>query len=162
MTLADRIAIMKNGVIQQLDTPHVIYNKPVNLFVAGFIGSPSMNFLKGTISGGTVQVDGLSIPLGTYAFEGAVPADGTPVVLGVRPEHIDIGAAGNAHPFSTDAEIEIVEPMGSDTLGWTKIGKTPAIFRVDSEIDLKVGQKLRIGFDPARGSLFHAESGERL
>jgi multiple sugar transport system ATP-binding protein len=162
MTLADRIAIMKNGVIQQLDTPHVIYNKPVNLFVAGFIGSPSMNFLNGAISGGTVQVDGLSIPLGAYAFQGATPPDGTPIVLGVRPEHIDIGAAGNAHPFSTDAEIEIVEPMGSDTLGWTKIGETPAIFRVDSEIDLNVGQKLRIGFDPARGSLFHAESGERL
>ena len=162
MTLADRIAIMKNGVIQQLDTPHVIYNKPVNLFVAGFIGSPSMNFLNGVIKGNTVQLDGISIPLTGYQFEGAAPADGTNVVLGIRPEHVAIGADSDASSYATDVEIEIVEPMGSDTLGWSKIGKYPVIFRVDSEVDLAPGQKLRIGFDASRGSLFDAESGDRL
>ena len=162
MTLADRIAIMKGGVIQQLDTPHAIYNHPVNLFVAGFIGSPSMNFLNGELRGGAVHVDGMAIPLGNYAFSGPVPADGTPVVLGIRPEHIIVGNGVADLPQSTEVEIEIVEPMGSDTLGWTKIGLQPVTFRCESDFDLQVGQRLRIGFDPARGSLFSAETGNRL
>jgi len=162
MTLADRIAIMKNGVIQQLDTPHVIYNKPVNLFVAGFIGSPSMNFLNGTVKGGNINVDGLSIALDRYEYVSAPPADGTACVLGIRPEHISVGADAAGLPYTFDAEIEIVEPMGSDTLGWTKLGKHPIIFRADSEVDLRVGQKIRLGFDPARGSLFNADSGNRI
>jgi ABC-type sugar transport system ATPase subunit len=105
----------------------------------------------------SVQIKNLSLGFGAVKILENLNLD-----VGQGEFIVLLGAAGNAHPFSTDAEIEIVEPMGSDTLGWTKIGKTPAIFRVDSEIDLKVGQKLRIGFDPARGSLFHAESGERL
>ncbi len=162
MTLADRIAIMKGGVIQQLDTPHVIYNRPVNLFVAGFIGSPSMNFLKGTMKGGSVETNGVTVGMNNYAYDGGVAPDGTGVVLGIRPEHIMVGNDAATAPYSFDAEIEIVEPMGSDTLGWTRIGDQPITFRTESEVDLKVGQKIRLGFDPARGSLFNAESGMRL
>jgi multiple sugar transport system ATP-binding protein len=162
MTLADRIAIMKGGVIQQLDTPHVIYNRPVNLFVAGFIGSPSMNFLKGTIKGGAIETNGVTVGLNNYAYEAGAASDGTGVVLGIRPEHIMVGKDAASAPYSFDAEIEIVEPMGSDTLGWTRIGDQPITFRTESEVDLKVGQVIRLGFDPARGSLFNAESGMRL
>src|ERR1044072_1051274 len=68
MTLADRIAIMKNGIIQQLDTPHAVYNPPVNLFVAGFIGSPTMNFFKGNIANGNFAMAHLNVPLGSYKF----------------------------------------------------------------------------------------------
>ncbi len=166
MTLADRIAVMKDGVIQQLDTPHEIYNHPVNLFVAGFLGSPSMNFLKGSVEGGNaprfVADDGTSIALGSYKLEGGLPAGRLPAVLGVRPEHVSVGAAADKTPFSFDAEIEIVEPMGSDTIGWTSLGDQVLTFRCDSEIMIEAGQKIRVGFDPARGSIFSAETGDRV
>ena len=165
LTLADRIAIMKNGEIQQLSDPHTIYNKPVNLYVAGFIGSPSMNFLNGTLAGSTEPTfttdDGVVVPVGRYVFDKA-PAGSTKAVLGVRPEHILLGDAAKAMPFSTEVEIEIVEPMGSDTLAWTKIGNHAVTFRADSDVHLTVGQKVLVGFDPARGSLFDTASTNRL
>jgi multiple sugar transport system ATP-binding protein len=161
MTLADRIAIMKNGVIQQLGDPHTIYNRPVNLFVAGFIGSPSMNFLNGRVEGANFAVEAATIPLNGYAFE-TDPAASLDCVLGVRPEHIVVGEDADKMPFSIESEIEIVEPMGADTIAWTKIGGQSVTFRTASEVLLVPGQKVRIGFDPARGSVFDAKSGERV
>ncbi len=164
MTLADRIAIMKDGVIQQLDTPHHIYNKPVNLFVAGFIGSPSMNFYNGTIEDGgkSIKVDNEVISTHGYEFENGPPANGTKVVLGIRPEHIVLDDAAKEMASSFEVEIELVEPMGSDTLGWTRIGSQPMIFRCESEVELTPGMKKLVGFDTARGSIFDAESGNRV
>jgi multiple sugar transport system ATP-binding protein len=162
LTLADRIAIMKNGVIQQLSDPHTIYNKPVNLYVAGFIGSPSMNFIDGRMEGSEfVAEDGTRIPVAAYEFTSRA-AGSTKAVLGVRPEHVALGEEAAAMPFSTEAEIEIVEPMGSDTLAWTKLAGTSITFRADSDVHLVAGQKVRIGFDPARGSFFDAQSTNRL
>ncbi|KKB82755.1 ABC transporter ATP-binding protein [Devosia limi DSM 17137] len=165
LTLADRIAIMKNGVIQQLADPHTIYNRPVNLYVAGFIGSPSMNFIQGELKGGAqptfVADDGTVITTGNYQFDEA-PAASVKAVLGVRPEHIVIGEAAHAMPFSTDVEIEIVEPMGSDTLAWTKIAGHPVTFRCSSDTEIRVGQNLKAGFDTARGSIFNAETTNRV
>tara|TARA_R110002124_G_scaffold63350_10_gene172993 strand:+ start:29397 stop:30479 length:1083 start_codon:yes stop_codon:yes gene_type:complete len=162
LTLADRIAVMRNGEIQQLADPTTIYNKPVNLYVAGFIGSPQMNMFEGTLDGDTFKAnDGTRVPVGSYAF--TTPAAGsTKAVLGVRPEHIVMGDAAGAMPFSTDAEIEIVEPMGSDTLAWTSIAGQPVTFRCDSDVVLKAGQKVRVGFDPGRGSIFSSETTNRL
>jgi multiple sugar transport system ATP-binding protein len=161
MTLADRIAIMKNGVIQQLDTPHQVYNHPVNLFVAGFIGSPTMNFLKGRIGGSTFSIDGLEIPLAGYGFAkplaGAV--DG---VFGIRAEHVAIGDDARKLPFSLESEIEIVEPMGSDTIAWTKLAGQSLTFRVAADVPLAPGQKVTVGFDPARSSIFESASGNRV
>lgn len=163
LTLADRIAIMKNGVIQQLADPHTIYNKPTNLYVAGFIGSPSMNFISGTVEGGTFTAnDGTAIPVGTYQFQGPAPSTATKAVLGVRPEHIFIGDAAQGMAFQTPAEIEIVEPMGAETLAWTKVAGLPVTFRCSSDIPLAVGDKVTVGFDIARGSLFDAQTENRL
>jgi multiple sugar transport system ATP-binding protein len=159
MTLADRIAIMKNGVIQQLADPHTIYNKPTNLFVAGFIGSPSMNFLKGSLSSGTFSTSGTEIQMGNYAFAGG--ANGN-AVLGIRPEHVSVGEDARKMPFQVESEIEIVEPMGAETVAWTKLAGQELTLRADAEIDLRPGQKVLIGFDPARGSVFDADSGNRL
>jgi len=162
LTLADRIAIMKNGVIQQLADPHTIYNKPVNLYVAGFIGSPSMNFISGMLDGEIFTADdGTRIPVGAYEF-GAARAGAAKAVLGVRPEHIFIGEAAEGMPFKADAEIEIVEPMGSETLAWTKVAGIPVTFRCSSDIPLAAGDKVVVGFDIARGSLFDVESENRL
>ncbi|MDB5474175.1 MAG: transporter ATP-binding protein [Devosia sp.] len=162
LTLADRIAVMKNGVIQQLADPHTIYNKPVNLYVAGFIGSPQMNMLEGTLNGSSFTTDdGTVIPVGNYDF--AVPVTGAvKAVLGIRPEHMVLGDDVARMPFATDAEIEIVEPMGSDTLAWTKIAGRSVTFRCDSDVVIATGQRIRLGFDPARGSIFHAETTNRL
>jgi len=162
LTLADRIAIMKNGVIQQLADPHTIYNKPVNLYVAGFIGSPSMNFIEGTLDGASFTAgDGTAIPVSAYDFA-ARPAGTLKAVLGVRPEHIVIGEAAKTMPFTTEVEIEIVEPMGSDTLAWTSIAGQQVTFRCDSDTVIRVGDRMTVGFDPARGSFFNAETTNRL
>ena len=83
-------------------------------------------------------------------------------MLGVRPEHIVVGEDAKSMPFTIESEIEIVEPMGADTLAWTKIGGQSVTFRADAESTSQPGQKVTIGFDPARGSIFNAESGARL
>jgi multiple sugar transport system ATP-binding protein len=164
MTLADRIAIMSGGEIQQFDSPQAIYNRPVNRFVAGFVGSPGMNFLEGALDDQgtpTFRAGDIVVPLSRYGFDnGAAPRD--KVVLGIRPEHIFHGAVAASQPFSKEIEIEIVEPMGSDTLVWGKLGSHNLSFRVDSEKPVKVGDRVPIGFDPARASLFDGAGGERL
>ncbi|MEW9807371.1 ABC transporter ATP-binding protein [Mesorhizobium sp. ZMM04-5] len=162
MTLADRIAVMRGGLIQQLDRPQEIYKRPVNLYVAGFIGSPGMNFLDGAV----VETDGeprfvaegIDIPLARYSFETRRPG---PAVFGIRPEHVGINS-GEDWPFSAVAQVEIVDPMGSDTLVWTKLGAQTLTIRVSSERSPATGDTVTIGFDPMNASLFDAATGERI
>jgi multiple sugar transport system ATP-binding protein len=164
LTLADRIAVMKGGLIQQLDTPHAIYNHPVNRFVAGFIGSPGMNFLEGQLEIGAsavVKVGEMPVPVDRYAFNGSGRRTG-PAVLGIRPEHIAFGDSAGAMPFSHEVDVEIVEPMGSDTLVWTRLDGQNLSFRVEAERPLQTGDRVRIGFDPARASLFDGATGNRI
>lgn len=158
MTLADRIAIMKDGLIQQLDSPHEIYNRPVNKYVADFIGSPSMNFFEGSVAGGNFTSGGMTVPLAGYQFieTGEINAKAW---FGIRPEHIVIG---DDAPVNIDIEVEIVEPMGSDTLVWTTINEKPFRFRMDGQATVKTGDKMRIGFDPARASMFDKTTEERI
>ncbi len=163
LTLADRIAIMKGGVIEQLDTPHEIYNRPVNRYVAGFIGSPGMNFLEGVIDGAGEPMfvaDGASIPLSRYAFAAAAPR-GVPATFGIRPEHVSANS-GMDWPFSMKSRVDVVEPMGSDTLVWTKLGKQDVAVRMPSERAPRLGDEVTIGFDPMRASVFDSASGQRL
>ncbi|MBO6724699.1 MAG: ABC transporter ATP-binding protein [Rhizobiaceae bacterium] len=164
MTLADRIAVMRNGIIQQLDAPQAIYSRPVNRFVAGFIGSPGMNFLEGTIEGGaSPKFKAGDTTIDTKGYEFAEkPQAGTKAVFGVRPEHVMIGEMARSMPYTSEVEIEIVEPMGSDTLAWTKLGGQNFTFRTDSEYAPKEGEKVLLGFDPARSSLFDAATDIRL
>lgn len=163
LTLANRIAIMKEGAIQQLADPHTIYNKPINKFVAGFIGSPSINFLKGEISTGkspTFTCNGGSIELTNYDF--THPATATNAILGIRPEHIASGDAAKSMPFKTKVTVDVIEPMGSDTLIWTTFGEDEFRFRVGGHTEIAKGETILIGFDPASASLFDAASELRL
>ncbi len=164
MTLADRIAVMKGGLIQQLGAPQEIYKRPVNRFVAGFIGSPGMNFLDGDVAvrdgAPRFVADGLDIPLANYRFDAAGAKPGA-AVLGIRPEHVGVNS-GEDWPFSARVPVEVVEPMGSDTLVWTRLGKQNLTVRVSSERAPDVGDTVAIGFDPMNASLFDAVSGERL
>jgi multiple sugar transport system ATP-binding protein len=163
MTLADRIAVMRAGVIQQFDEPQVIYKKPVNRFVAGFLGSPGMNFLDGEIMlrGGQAAfvADAIDVPLTKYDF-GPAGAKPGPAVLGIRPEHIAVNA-GSDWPFEAAVPVEIVEPMGSDTIVWSKLGRQTVTMRVTAERSPKVGDRIGIGFDPINASLFDSD-GNRL
>ena len=164
MTLADRIAVMRGGLIQQLDSPQVIYNKPVNRFVAGFLGSPGMNFLDGALERGAEPVfraQDLAVPLSRYTFAGP-PPPAVPATLGIRPEHVVVGGDAGGQPFAQEAAVEIVEPMGSDTLVWSKLGSQNFTFRVAAEKPVSVGDRVMIGFDPARASMFETSGGARL
>ena len=163
LTLADRIAIMKGGAIQQLDTPHGIYNRPVNRYVAGFIGSPSMNFIAGELENtGAFRADGLVVPLAGYRFENGAAAGGARVELGVRPEHVLTGPAAESAPFAAEVEVEVVEPMGSDTQVWSRLAGHEFRFRVDGQSELAEGDRVRVGIDPSRASLFDVRSEARL
>ena len=128
LTLADRIAVMHAGVIQQLDTPHNIYHRPANRFVAGFVGSPTMNFRAGRVgdSGGAGLRGARACACRSPAIAGSTDRQpGSEVELGVRPEHIAIGGRDGAPPH--EAEVELVEPMGAETLVWCRIAGTAAV-----------------------------------
>ena len=161
MTLADRIAIMKGGKIMQLGTPDEIYNQPQNLYVADFIGSPSMNFFEGRLDAGTFKTDGLDLPMVGYAFAQPKAADGN-VTIGIRPEHIITGELVASAPVQANVTIDLVEPMGSDTLVYAQIAGKTCRIRMDGQARVKQGENLAIGFDPARASLFDTASEARL
>jgi multiple sugar transport system ATP-binding protein len=160
LTLADRIAVMRGGYIQQLADPKTIYNKPSNLFVAGFIGSPAMTMLKGRIADGpegrAFAMDGLSVPLAGY--DGQVPAAGAEVILGVRPEHVTVRPDGEGLP----ATIDIDEPMGSDSLLWMTLAGQQLSARIGADHGFTHGQPVRVSLDVPRASLFDEKSEQRL
>lgn len=173
LTLADRIAIMKEGIIQQLDTPHGIYHQPQNRFVAGFIGSPSMNFFTGELSqqsghwvfnadnnNSTDQVVN-PISLENYTFA-TTPSDGQRVELGIRPEHILLGEESAASTSRQTFVVELNEPMGADAIAWGSIGGHACTVRLDADYLPEAGAVLPASFDAARSSLFDLSSGNRL
>ncbi len=161
MTLADRIAIMKGGVIMQLGTPDEIYNRPQNRYVADFIGSPSMNFIDGSFDGETFETGKLRMPMTGYQSSGARPAGGG-TTIGIRPEHILTGELVKNAPVQTSAVVNLVEPMGSDTLVYADLDGTALRIRMDGHAKVRVGDVLPIGFDPSRASLFDRDTEARL
>jgi multiple sugar transport system ATP-binding protein len=162
LTLADRIAVMQGGVIQQLDTPKKIYREPVNRFVASFVGSPAMNFIPGRIArdGETGFIAGANrLGLNGYAFRG-LPTD-APAVLGIRPEHIELTASDD--PSAVSARVEMVEPMGADSLIWCRLADGTAFsLRHDADAQAQGGDTLPVRFPAETLSLFDAKSGQRL
>ena len=161
LTLADRIAVMKGGVIQQLDAPQTIYNRPSNLFVAGFIGSPSMNFLPGkTVDGGRgFDFGGTKISLDGY--DGGAVLDRPEAILGLRPEHLLIQT--EAEPGKTiPAVVEIDEPMGADSLVWLKAGAANMSVRVPVEKRPAHGAAVHLKVDIRHASIFDAKTEQRI
>jgi multiple sugar transport system ATP-binding protein len=161
MTLADRISIMKNGIIEQLDTPEVIYAKPCNKYVADFIGSPAMNLFQGQLSGAIFSGSDFHVDVKGYDFAQQAPAD-TDAWLGIRPEHIATGEAAAGMSFVGEAEIDIVEPMGSDTLVWVNFAGQSVRVRTEGQSGLKSGERITIGFDADRLHFFDKTSELRL
>ncbi len=160
MTLADRIAIMKGGQIMQLASPAEIYNRPGNKYVADFIGSPSMNFLEGMLDSGRFTTSGETLDTTAYPFSGST-AHG-PATMGVRPEHVATGHEMQSLPIQADVSVELVEPMGSDTLVWTQFAGQTFRFRMDGQAEVAPGDTIRIGIDPAKASFFDQKTELRL
>jgi multiple sugar transport system ATP-binding protein len=155
MTMADKIVVMHDGRVEQIGTPLELYDRPGNVFVAGFIGSPAMNFFKGTVRrNGAVEfngADGLTLPL-------AAPpaADGRPVVYGVRPEHFSLAEDGAA------AEIQVVEPTGSETQLVARLGSQEMVAVFRERHAFKPGDRVRLKPEVAMVHLFDPATGKRL
>ncbi|CAK9891040.1 MULTISPECIES: ABC transporter ATP-binding protein [Pseudomonas] len=166
MTLGDKVAVMKDGLIQQFGTPQQIYNDPANLFVASFIGSPPMNFiplrlqrkdgrLLALLDSGQARCE---LPLG-FNVAGLEERE---VILGIRPEQIALAPTqANGLP-SIRAEVQITEPTGPDLLVFVTLNQTKVCCRLAPDVPTQVGDTLNLQFDPARVLLFDAASGERL
>lgn len=155
MTMADKIVVMHDGRVEQMGAPLALYDRPDNLFVAGFIGSPAMNFIKGTlvINGQpTFKSDGGA----TIKLDKAGAADGARVILGVRPEHLAVTSDG------IDATVLVVEPTGSEILAVVKMGdqEMQCLFR--ERLALTPGQTIRIAPQPGMTHLFDEASGKRI
>ncbi|MFN3273379.1 MAG: ABC transporter ATP-binding protein [Paracoccus sp. (in: a-proteobacteria)] len=165
MTLADRIAVMKDGVIQQLAPPAEIYHRPATLFVAGFIGAPAMNFLQGEVhqQAGICQFRSAGLAIGLDSYHGT-PAPG-PATLGFRPEHLIVQAQDTATDPDPDGSIAgriaVVEPMGADTVVWFERAGQTLSFRVMGDVDQTPGQPVQARIDISKASLFAAD-GRRM
>jgi len=152
MTMADKIVVMNSGNVEQIGAPLELYDRPLNLFVAGFIGSPAMNFLKGKIEGGAFQAEGgVALPLGN----GPNGSDGKPAVYGVRPEHFQLSPSG------LPAVVHVVEPTGSETQVVAEFAGASVICAFRERISAKPGETIRIVPDPALVHVFDAATGQR-
>jgi len=158
MTMGDKIVVMRDGRIEQAGNPLELYDRPANQFVAGFIGSPAMNFLRGTLrrSGGTAQVE-LSNGTRLDAPAGSGGADGQAVVYGTRPEHLTLADAGGIA-----AQVVVMEPTGMDTFVACRHGSEEfsAVFR--ERHDFAPGTTIHLQPDLQRAHLFDAGTGQRL
>jgi multiple sugar transport system ATP-binding protein len=156
MTMADKIVVLRDGVIEQIGSPLDLYDRPVNTFVAGFIGSPSMNFLKATASAThQITIDGggpVEMPQVTFA-------QGKNVSFGVRPEHLSVSAQGEGFPV----KIEVIEPTGADTQVFCKVGdKQDIVVMLRDRIAASPGDVIWVKPDISKAHVFDAETGKRM
>jgi len=162
MTLGQRIVVLKEGVVQQIDTPMALYERPANLFVAGFLGSPAMNLLRGVIAhdeqgkAALRLADGSVVPLGAATL----PAgwSGRELVVGVRPEHLQPAST----PTSFPALIEGLEPVGNEIFVNLRHGAQALVMRVPPQPLPEVGQQIAVALQSAALHFFDASSGERI
>ena len=161
MTMGDRIAVMKDGVLQQVAPPREIYDHPSNMYVAGFIGSPTMNFIPVTVQGTTARASGFEVQL--PSAPGVEKA-----VLGVRPEAMTDNLRGAAQSSSTNGEsgldmkVEVTEILGADQFVYGAVGQDSTIARVDPQMKVEPGDRLRLKLDTRRLHLFDPATGEAI
>jgi multiple sugar transport system ATP-binding protein len=153
MTMADKIVVMNGGHVEQIGPPLELYDRPVNLFVAGFIGSPAMNLLQGRIEGGQFRTaDGIRWPVPN----GDAAPQGMPVTYGIRPEHLRLDDGG------LPARVQVVEPTGSETQVLLRVGDTPLVGAFRERIGARPGEEIRVVPDLPLVHLFAGETGRRI
>jgi len=165
MTMGDRICVMKDGLIMQVADPLTLYRQPENLFVAGFIGSPPMNLLKGRVEKGdggltfkeTAEEGGVSFPLKGPAEALAAKYVGKPIVFGIRPEHLTEENKNGSHVPVTST-IDIAEPMGAESLVYLRAGTTNLIARIHGETLFHMGQPITVYVNLEKVLLFDSET----
>ncbi len=153
MTMADKIVVMNGGHVEQMGAPLELYDRPNNLFVAGFIGSPAMNFIKGKVEGGAFHAGGITLPLPPNRGSAS---DGQAVIYGIRPEHLRLDGGGVA------ATVHVTEPTGSETQVIMDLAGTQVVGAFRERIAEKPGQHLYIAPEPALVHLFDEQTGTRL
>jgi multiple sugar transport system ATP-binding protein len=153
MTMADRIAVMNDGRIEQLGDPLGLYDRPANLFVAQFIGSPAMNVFEGVFHAGTGKVQALGE---LWPVAGTRAADGQRVSYGVRPEHLSLAATGIA------AEVVVVEPMGAETELLVRVQDQTLTVLAHGRSDARPGERVHVSPRPQHAHLFDSATGQRL
>jgi multiple sugar transport system ATP-binding protein len=162
MTLGDRVVVMKDGVVQQVGEPLELYNNPANRFVAGFIGSPAMNFAEVTLARDSgrlwAMAPGLRIGVPDPIASRANGRDGAKATIGIRPEDIHVAGPADGPEYCVDAEIEVVEQLGSEILLDTRVGDNAFVASVDPGLHMRVHDRLKLAFNPARMHLFDAET----
>jgi multiple sugar transport system ATP-binding protein len=155
MTMADRIVVLHDGIVEQIGTPLELYDRPNNLFVAGFIGSPAMNMFKGTIRGGAAPhfeaADGTKLPLATAP----AGSDGLAAIYGIRPEHLTLG--GDLKP-----QVTVIEPTGSETQVIAKLAGEKIIGVFRERVNVKPGETVAMSPDLSLVHLFDAKTGNRI
>jgi multiple sugar transport system ATP-binding protein len=166
MTMGDRIAVMDHGRLQQVDTPETLYDSPANVFVAGFIGSPRMNFLPGrlTSTGGSTVVEflGVTTPLSANSRLISNSTDGE-VQVGIRPEDLSWrAAAGPDSTVTLRAEVDVVEPMGHEAYVTALCGGHTVISRFPPRSGVRTREEVELALNPARLHLFDARSGDSI
>ena len=189
MTLGDRVAVMRGGVIQQVDTPEELYERPVNLFVAGFIGSPSMNFLPATVESGTLQtpLGNITLPEEQRSKLDSVGDGKRDVVIGLRPEDFEdadlIGADKREHGSTLTVRVDVLESLGADKFVYfnleggradakelqeiardtgAEMGGSEVTARLDAASRAKEGQELEVWFDARKVHVFDTDDGRNL
>jgi multiple sugar transport system ATP-binding protein len=162
MTLGDRVVVMKDGVVQQVGEPLELYNTPANRFVAGFIGSPAMNFADVTLSANSGKVwaeaPGLRIGLPEPVAHRVNGRNGGKATVGIRPEDIHIAGPADPAELCFDVEVEVVEQLGSEILLDTRVGNSTFVASVDPTLRTRVHDRLKLAMNPARLHLFDAQT----
>jgi multiple sugar transport system ATP-binding protein len=166
MTLADRIVVLEAGNLIQYDTPDGIYNRPAARFVAGFTGSPPMNFVAARVGEGgrTMHLPGgLDLPVPPSRVAACARHTGREVTFGLRPEHVTMGRPGDPRTFTIDARVLLVEPLGSDTLALVKLGASAdageMTGRFAPDASLRVGTTLPVALALDHFHLFDPKTG---
>ncbi|BAU84970.1 ABC transporter ATP-binding protein [Streptomyces laurentii] len=164
LTMGDRVAVLKDGLLQQVDTPRNMYDKPANLFVAGFIGSPAMNLIEVPITDGGVKFGASVVPVSRDAIAAASAKGDTTVTVGVRPEHFDIAGATSKDGLAV--QVNVVEELGSDgfVYGTTRVGgeDKELVVRVGGREVPAKGSTLQVTPRAAELHVFSTSTGERL
>jgi multiple sugar transport system ATP-binding protein len=161
MTMGDRVAVLKDGLLQQVDTPRQMYDHPNNVFVAGFIGSPQMNLVEGVIADGGVLVGGAKVDVTRQVIDDAAKEGAQTITLGFRPEDLTIGAEG------IPVEVIVVEELGADAYVYGSVtqadGKTiDVIVRADGRRPPAKGETIHVAVKPDQAHVFSTVTGERL
>ena len=164
MTMGERMAIMKDGVLQQCDRPELVYAHPANKFVAGFIGSPPMNFLEASIVGGKIDAGAFVLPI--VGNEAAKAYEGKKVILGIRPEEIyDKSVPSNMTPSAENtikATVDVMEPLGHEYVAYLKVGDLKLVASIDKETKLKPLTEAEFCINLERLHIFDADTDQAV